>query len=129
MPSTKVRSVSWRLTVEGDQIAVQKLEAVGAAGAKAIQPMPGYLKGLSAASRTVQSDLEGLAGRAGIAGAALAGAGPADGPDDGGCTTGAAGPGRAAEADRLVRGDGGPSVGNPRAGEGAVGGAAAAGAG
>lgn len=71
-----VRTVSWRLKVEGDEIAVQKLTNVGNRARQAVKDTPGLLSGISAASRELQSDLSGLAGRIGVVGTALTGMGP-----------------------------------------------------
>lgn len=71
-----VRTVSWRLKVEGDDIAVQKLTNVGSRAREAVKDTPGLLSGISAASRELQSDLSGLAGRIGVVGTALTGMGP-----------------------------------------------------
>lgn len=74
--SSAVRSVAYRLSIEGDQIAVQKLESFGRAGRQAIEPVSPVLKGVSAASEDVQSSLKGMASQVGAVGTGLIAMGP-----------------------------------------------------
>lgn len=74
--STTARQVSWRLTVDGDDIAIQKLEAVGRKARKAVEPVPNALKAVSAASEDFQEKLSDLSGKTGTVGRALSAMGP-----------------------------------------------------
>ena len=83
MAGTAVRSVAIRLEMQGDDIVVKKLDQLGKGGDAALnrlknsaKEVPGYLKGIDAASSGLQSEMEALGARTGVIGRGLMAIGP-----------------------------------------------------
>lgn len=75
-PSSTVRSVAWRLSIEGDEIVVQKMDAIGRKAKSTTEQVTPGLRAINAASEDLKDSLSEAADHAGIFGSALSALGP-----------------------------------------------------